>query len=63
MNPNLISFKDLQQWYGAKNPSKIIKLLDEDKISYSLKDGKPITTWYDVKTARQGGADVQIVKL
>ncbi|WP_319379925.1 hypothetical protein [Thiomicrorhabdus sp.] len=42
---SLISFNNLQEWFGYERRSDIIRKLKDEGISYTLgKDGNPITT-------------------
>lgn len=54
MNPNLISFKDLQNWFDCKQVNKVKECLEKSGIKYEVRNGKPVTTWYDVVQARKG---------
>jgi hypothetical protein len=41
---SLVSHKDLKQGFGIKKNSKLIRVLNDNKIKYWLVDDRPVTT-------------------
>lgn len=52
----LVTYKELQEWYDVKNVNAVLSCLESDGIDYKLnKKGKPRTIRSEVVKAWYGG--------